>query len=471
MYSNPLAIFREYIQNSVDALVAVNPSSRGKIYIKLDPSQLRINIRDNGPGLSYSDAVRSLIPISKSEKNREVSRGFRGIGRLSGLAFAESVTFLTRTQRCLSVTRVIWDGVKLRNQLLETTDSEQVIKNCVTIDTLEDDQYPENFFEVVITGVSRHAAGLLLNREAIQSYISEVCPVPMSNSFPFVSEISELCDIDDWLYTVDVYLDDNPNPVTRNYGSTIPFTENRHDEYTNFEEFQFPSVDGKTIAAIGWIAHSSYLGAIPKEAGIRGVRVRDGNIQIGDENVFDHLFLENRFNRWCIGEFYILDSRIVPNGRRDYFEPGPHTRNLENHLRAIIRRITTRCRATSTIRSKEKRLLLTICQLEEIYDLAISGYLLPDDAKALVKNTLQRFPAIQQKYSSSNNELRFGLDKLEMLENQFLEFRVKRGRPSLNGVPSNQIAIYRKVFKVLMEVSSSTRDAKKTIEAVLSSST
>ena len=90
-----------------------------------------------------------------------------------------------------------------------------------------------------------------------------------------------------------------------------------------------------------------------KRLGIRGIRARAGNIQIGDENVFEHLFPEERFNRWCVGEIHIMDSRIVPNGRRDYFEPGPHTRNLENQMAAVARRISARCRTASTARNKE----------------------------------------------------------------------------------------------------------------------
>jgi len=58
-------------------------------------------------------------------------------------------------------------------------------------------------------------------------------------------------------------------------------------------------------------------------------------MQIGTDRIFEHLFEEPRFNGWCVGEVHILDSRIVPNGRRDYFEPSPHLRNLENQLGAI----------------------------------------------------------------------------------------------------------------------------------------
>ena len=49
--------------------------------------------------------------------------------------------------------------------------------------------YPAHFFEVEVGGVGRHAMGMILNREAVQTYIGEVCPVPMSPMFPFARKV------------------------------------------------------------------------------------------------------------------------------------------------------------------------------------------------------------------------------------------------------------------------------------------
>ena len=46
------------------------------------------------------------------------------------------------------------------------------------------------------------------------------------------------------------------------------------DDFQEFEEVRIPDIDGNRDAAVGWIAHSSYTGAIPRIAGIRGVRAR-----------------------------------------------------------------------------------------------------------------------------------------------------------------------------------------------------
>ncbi len=58
MYDNPLAIYREYIQNSADAIAGMTASEDGKVEITVDPSESRVKILDNGPGLSYDEALQ-----------------------------------------------------------------------------------------------------------------------------------------------------------------------------------------------------------------------------------------------------------------------------------------------------------------------------------------------------------------------------------------------------------------------------
>lgn len=247
----------------------------------------------------------------------------------------------------------------------------------------------------------------------------------------------------------------------------IRFSKDREDSFTEFEKIAIPSVDGDRSAAIGWVAHSSYLGAIPKESGIRGIRARVGNIQIGDETIFDRLFPEERFNRWCVGELHIVDSRVIPNGRRDYFEPGPHIRNLENQIGTIARRIATRCRTASAMRNKEHKFQSALHQLEDAYDLAISGYLSPEDAKALVRQSLDHIPHIQENVDSMNSHSRQNLEELNALENKLGNFRVQHDHSLLGGVEESEVATYRKIFQALVEASQSPRVAKELIEAVL----
>ena len=273
----------------------------GKVEITINPSERWVKIWDNGPGLSNDDAPQQLVPIGRSNKQMGSDRGFRGIGRLAGLAFAETVTFTTRARRDELVTRVTWNNSRLPSRTAAVGEIEDVVRDCVDVESLPGPGYPDHFFAVEMRGVARHAAGSLLNRDAVRSYVSEVCPVPMAATFPYALRVEDLSRPTVPLMALDITLDGDPEPVRRPYGETIQLSTNREDSFTEFEEVHIPSVDHIWDAAVGWIAHSSYLGAIPKGIHIRGIRARVGNIQIGDETVFDSLYSEERFQSMVRG--------------------------------------------------------------------------------------------------------------------------------------------------------------------------
>lgn len=468
MYNNPLAIYREYIQNSVDAIAANGEAEGGTVEIHIDPVRLCVRIRDNGPGLSYEASIRALLPIARSQKRRKIDRGFRGIGRLSGLAFAESVSFLTRAHASQPVNCITWHGPSLHNQIRETKEAESVIEKCVGIEKKSGEKYPNHFFEVQINGIARYAANSILNKDAVRSYISEVCPVPMNPLFPFVSEVDSLFAENESPATVKITINDENHPVVRQHGETIKFSEAREDAFVELEKICVPSAGGTGNVAIGWIAHSFYLGAIPKTLKIRGVRARMGNIQIGDEAIFDHIFPEERFNRWCVGEIYITDPNIVPNGRWDYFEPGPHTRNLENHLGLVARNISMKCRKASIARNKVRKFQAEICKIEETYKLASSGYLLAADAKDMIAQALNQIESFKGESALKIHNERSSKKRLDELEKKLQNFKAKPGRPPFGrGLTAPEIAAYRKVFRTLTKLSPSPNSAKKMIETIL----
>ena len=470
MYNDPLAMYREYIQNTADEIAVSGQAQNGKVEIQIDPSKLRVRIRDNGPGLPFDRAMRALLPVARSEKRLGTDRGFRGIGRLSGLAFAESVTFVTRSHYDQPVTRIVWDGAKLRRSIVENQETERAIRECVTVETISATEWPAHFFDVEVGGIARHAAGLVLNREAVRAYIGEVCPVPIAPQFPFASKVEGLFAEDDAPLVLDVCLDDEALPITRPFDEKIRFPNGQEDQFADFEKIDIPAADGNGRAAVGWVAHSTYRGVIPKEARVRGIRARAGNIQVGDEAIFDHLFAEDRFNRWCVGELHIVDPRIIPNGRRDYFEPGPHIRNLENHLSAVARRIVSCCREASATRNKKNRLHSAVHEVEGMYDLTMSGYLSPDGARTLVGKTLERIQQIRKDTESTNGHAEEIIEKLDILEQLLSDFRAKRGPWPFRGATKSEVATYRKVFQVIAEVTPSPHGAKDLMEAVLSRS-
>ena len=465
MYDNPLSIYREYIQNAADAAVGRSFPESVTVDIKIDNIRHRIRIRDNGPGLSRAEAFECLLPIGRSKKIPGLDRGFRGVGRLAGLAFAKTVSFSTRSSENENVTRVTWHSDRMPEFTSSESELEHAILGCTDVETLPGSDHPQHFFDVEIRDVARHSAELLLNRDAVRDYIGEVCPVDISSDFPFVDKVKELFDGTYAPLTLEVMLDGDTTPIKRPFGDKIRLSTTKEADFTEFQEVRIPSVDDKCEAAVGWIAHSSYLGAIPREQRVRGIRVRVGNIQIGGEAVFDDLFVEERFNRWCVGEIHILDSRIVPNSRRDYFQQGPHLRNLENQLRSVIRGISTRCRHESTVRNRARKALSALSNIEDLCTLATSGYLSSQNSAELVQRASREVAELRESIDETilNNNAR---ERLDSAEHKLRDIAVDTNQQLFSELTPSEIAIYQRVFGALANLASSPNSARELIEVV-----
>ena len=112
IYDDPLAIYREYIQNAVDELSRQN-GVEGKVEITVDPRQKRVSICDDGPGLTYQECLEDLVPISQSRKCLGRDEGFgESVGCPLSL-LPSRVTFLTRACAGDPVTRVVWSKTRL----------------------------------------------------------------------------------------------------------------------------------------------------------------------------------------------------------------------------------------------------------------------------------------------------------------------------------------------------------------------
>ena len=98
MYDNPLFLFREYVQNSADAIdsaisIGILSKHEAQININIDIDKREIVFHDNGIGIPHAKVNSLLANIGDSEKDRLINKGFRGIGRLGGLGYCKIVRF------------------------------------------------------------------------------------------------------------------------------------------------------------------------------------------------------------------------------------------------------------------------------------------------------------------------------------------------------------------------------------------
>ena len=106
LYDKPVVVFREYVQNSIDAFskrgqilencaVDICIKARNTDVTKNDANEiLDIFFLDNGTGIEYEDFEGKMINIASSGKRKYRDMGYKGIGRLSGISYCERLTFI-----------------------------------------------------------------------------------------------------------------------------------------------------------------------------------------------------------------------------------------------------------------------------------------------------------------------------------------------------------------------------------------
>lgn len=359
MYVDPLTIYREYVQNAADAIDQARAVGReaGKIEIVLDAAARTATIRDDAAGIPASDFRRVLTSVGASAKRGTEARGFRGVGRLSGLAYARSLTFQSRAAGEARVSTMTWNCQALRTALRDPADTRDLaaIIDAITTTTVVDEP-GDCYFEVRLEGVARQGDDRVMSPVAVADYLSEIAPVPFDPAFCHVAAITErlggIVALGDMAVTIN-----EGEPLKRPFRDDLPIDGGRPLRLREVAFVEVPSIDGG-LAAVGWIAHHDYEGAIHPSTHVRGLRVRAGDVQIGEAGVLADVFPESRFDAWTVGEVHVLDPRIIPNGRRDDFERNVHLANLKNHLAPLGRDVANRCRTSSRDRKRLRDLEL-----------------------------------------------------------------------------------------------------------------
>lgn len=381
MYSDPMTVYREYIQNAADAVDAARKSGllssdeNGRVDITFDMATRTVKIRDNGCGLPFSEFGRNLTALGGSKKRGTSARGFRGVGRLAGLAYTQKLVFRSRVPGESFVSELVWDCRLLKSMLRQASyDASvvEIIRAVTTLERVQIEDVPERFFEVELRSIVRLKDDRLMSPSSISEYLSQVAPVPFSPKFQMGTEISRALSQYLDLGELDIRVNDSDDPIYRPHLDNMNMKSKLSLVFESIEIVEIPCVD-EGISAVAWIAHHEYAGAVPSEALLKGFRLRTGNIQVGGHAILEDLFIETRFNSWTVGEVHIIDKRIVPNGRRDQFEDNIHFSNLINHLTPTARDISRRCRTNSKRRRLEREFELRKISAEESIDILIQG--------------------------------------------------------------------------------------------------
>jgi len=343
MYENPHFIYREYIQNSADQIdVAVeegilNDRSQGYISVEIDELTKKITIEDNATGIKSAQIRRFLGDVANSEKDPNKRKGFRGIGRLGGLGYCEKLIFETSYQGEKLKTTMTLDAKQLKEIIENKQDNSDAASVISIITDIDPSDAPSNshYFKVILENVTNN---VLLNVELVKTYLSMVAPVPFSPKFTFGSQIKKHFQTRNFLF--DEYRTTlNGHPLYKAYKNKLKLDKDPNEEIpiTSIGFFDVLS-ENSQLLGIGWYGISLRLNEmIDKINPERGIRIRKGNITIGDEKTLFPRFRADRTNLRYIGEIHTIGDGFIPNARRDYFNDNKTIEQFEDALTEIFK--------------------------------------------------------------------------------------------------------------------------------------
>jgi hypothetical protein len=381
MYNYPLMVFREYIQNSADAIDHLRRTSKdkvsnSKIEITLDGRARSIKIQDYATGIKAKEALSTLHNIGRSLKKTNSNRGFRGIGRLGGLGYCDELSFVTKAkgESIYSVSK--WDCKKLRELISNNNDSLDAMKLVNSIAVLSQHKYTkskkDHFFSVEMHNV-RSSRNVLLDVPVIKSYLSQVAPVPFKNDFSFAEKIEKKLNVIIPNYeTYDIFV--NGDQIFKPYIDVVKVGEKITDKIKDIDFVEFSN--GAGLLTFGWIANLALFGKVSSTGLVDGMRVRSGNILVGNKDLLCDYFRERRFNSYLVGELHVVGQNLVLNSRRDDFEDSRHKEEFYNHfVKEIGLPFSRRIREASEYRCQEQKQLSNKKLLETAKNVIDKGYI------------------------------------------------------------------------------------------------
>ena len=326
MYSDSKVIYREYIQNACDQIdLAVREgilsADEGYVDIYIDSKKRYISIKDNATGIKTTDFIEDVGDIANSNKEIGKNKGFRGIGRLCGLAYCKTLKFSTSYLGESAKSIMTCDAQKMRAMLIENQKYtlDEIWDAIITYST-EPEAKEEHYFEVEMFDINKENTDLL-NDVKVRDYLSFVVPVPYKNTFILRSQIYNHAKSIN--YTIDEYcVRVNGLSIFKEYTTKLKEQSGaslkNYDEISRLEFKDFRDASGNLIAWM-WVGLSRFEKQIPIINHMRGLRIRSANIQLGNDDALQPLFKENRGNYYFVGEVFAVSSKLIPNSQRDYF--------------------------------------------------------------------------------------------------------------------------------------------------------
>lgn len=389
LYEDPIMLFREYVQNSLDAYNDEVNRDKAKamadfsVNINIDKDNFNIEIVDNGYGIREEEFLTKMTTIGESGKKKiEDQIGFRGIGRLSAMPLCKQLVFENKPKGTDKRLIFTWDGERF-NDLLDKGGDIEATLDRITNNSSEDyDGDPnEHYFKVKIEGY-QEAIEDILSSDNFKDRLCTLLPLRYSPEFTGKNQIRN------GYYTfMGQSLDKFSCPVKLDQTDLYkPYTDK--DILASeivFWDLIFPGKEKKDPGAkigILWFTFDRVIETRPKGRPY-GILVRSMNMLMGDQYTLafdasrsksDYITTRGQLNQalnGVCGEMLINYDKLKDNARRDWFQVNEESIKLRHIIVEFMRRLHEYRYAASDYKNKnasEERLITAFKGLVTKYD-------------------------------------------------------------------------------------------------------
>jgi len=462
MYTNPLDSLREYVQNSSDSIFTAEKhkileNNRGVITITLDPGQKTISIRDNGVGVYSSEVTNKLLYIGMSSKDYTQEAGFRGIGRLAGIAYCKRLTFKTSASYEDETSVISFDCEGIRESFSpsrKNVDELQAILQKYTTQDIHSAKKDDHFFEVIMEDIDT-TVSQFLEFQTLENYLCQVAPVEFdAQQFRFATKIEKWARDNNFQVSLIKLIIRTPEIERQVFKPFKTRYKTRRNDYDlEIKDIEFLTAPDNVPLYWGWYSKTDLLGMFDDDK-VAGLRFRRNNISIGGPERVSELFPgnEGRLNSWLLGEIHILSNEIIPNARRDGFESTPGWLKIVEALQPFIKQHCKDCHDASSAANRPTMKIIAsaksvINATKQSMKIGISSHDERDELLASVDKEIKKVTSSLEKRESQEErqQVQSVLSSLKSLKTNLEEdysFAIDKIKSSLD----------RKQRKILQEV-------------------
>ena len=360
LYPKKLEIIREYIQNASDALDLYAPiaqiEDRWEPVIKVSVQGRSLLVFDTGIGMGLEEIVK-LKRIAYSEKRVGEEAGYKGIGRLAGIAVADKLKISSTSYGDPKLHTFEFRAKDLREDIStkkrggEQEPATVVINRHTSISATDVDQ--ESHYTLVEIRDVRESCLDILEVDPLQRYIADIAPVAFApdSEFTYGSLISEHLRAHVPSYSPKaIYLAKPNSERVRIYK---PYTDSMTLSTPQFIPVYNPD-NPQQLLAYCWYASKGkeILGKIRPTGKIFEIEGADVEAKhwlaglvyklfgfsIGDRTLPQRTLWTTTLTRaqWFTGEIHIVDSSIIPTTDRSNFVENEWRSKLYSQARDVI---------------------------------------------------------------------------------------------------------------------------------------